>query len=168
MADLTPRQKRFVEEYLIDLNATQAAIRSGYSVKTAKEIGAENLTKPYIEAAVARAMAERSRRTGVTGDRVILELAKLGFVNISDVANFDDATVRDESSRDDTAAIQSVKVKRIPTDDGDIVERELKLHDKVKSLDLLGRHLGIWNDKLKVSIAPPRVIRDDLGDNDNG
>ena len=166
MAKLSARQERFVEEYVIDLNATQAAIRAGYSVKTAKEIGAENLTKPYIQAAVGRIMAERSRRTGVTADRIILELAKLGFVNISDVADFDDATVRDEANRNDTAAIQSVKVKRIPTDGGDIVERELKLHDKVKSLDLLGRHLGIWNDKLKINGGVPVVIRDDLPDDD--
>ena len=150
MGQLGAKQQRFVEEYMIDLNGTQAAIRAGYSVKTANEQGSRLLANVNVQAVIARIMAERSRRTGVTADRVILELAKLGFVNIADVADFDDATVRDEANRDDTAAVQSVKVKRIPSEDGDIVERELKLHDKVKSLDLLGRHLGIFNDRLKL------------------
>jgi phage terminase small subunit len=150
VGDMTARQKRFVEEYLIDLNATQAAIRAGYSVRTAKQIATENLSKPIIEAAIGREMAIRSKRTGVTADRVITELAKLGFVNIGDVADFDRATVQEGANRDDTAAIQAIKVKRTPTDDGTIIERELKLHDKVKSLDLLGRHLGMWNDRLKL------------------
>ena len=74
---MTKKQKRFVEEYLIDLNATQAAIRAGYSPTTAKEIGCENLTKPNISEAIAKAMAERSRRTGVNQDRVLQELAKI-------------------------------------------------------------------------------------------
>ena len=150
MARLTPKQQRFVDEYLIDLNATQAAIRAGYSAQTANEQGSRLLTNVSVEAAIKRSIAERSRRTGVTADRVIMELAKIGFVNIADVADLDHATIQDGALRDDTAAIQSVKVKRIPVEDGDIVERELKLHDKVKSLDLLGRHLGIFNDKLKL------------------
>lgn len=74
---MTKKQKRFVEEYLIDLNATQAAIRAGYSPATAKEIGCENLTKPNISEAIAKAMAERSRRTGVNQDRVLQELDDL-------------------------------------------------------------------------------------------
>jgi len=64
VARLTAKQKRFIEEYLIDMNATQAAIRAGYSPDSAKEIGCENLTKPNIKAAIDKAMAERSRRTG--------------------------------------------------------------------------------------------------------
>ena len=150
MARLEARQKRFVEEYLIDLNATQAAIRAGYSPHTAKEIGCENLTKPNIEAAVKRAMAERSKRTGINADRVLMELAKIGFVNIVDTADLDSATVQEGANRDDTAAIQSVKVKRIPTENGDIVEREVKLYDKGKALEQLGRHLGLFNDKMTV------------------
>ena len=82
---MTKKQKRFCEEYLIDLNATQAAIRAGYSPDTAKAIGCENLTKPDIRAHIDRAMAERSRRTGVNADRVIQELAKIAFVNATDV-----------------------------------------------------------------------------------
>lgn len=85
MAKLTPKQERFVEEYLIDLNATQAAIRAGYSPNTAKDIGCENLVKPNIRACIDKEMAERSKRTGINKDRVIRELARLAFVNANDV-----------------------------------------------------------------------------------
>lgn len=164
---LTKKQQRFVEEYLIDLNAAQAAIRAGYSTDTAKEIGCENLTKPNIKASIDKALAERSKRTGVNADRVILELAKIAFVNPTDVINMDEATVRGEANRDDTAAIASVKVKRIPTDDGDITEREVKIYDKIKALELLGKHMGMFTDKFKVEGAIPIVIKDDLDDEDD-
>jgi len=163
---LTKKQKRFVEEYLVDLNATQAAIRAGYSTQTAYSIGDENLKKPEIKNAIEKALAERSRRTGVNADRVILELAKIAFVNPTDVINMDEATVRGEANREDTAAISSVKVKRIPTEDGDIVEREIRTYDKIKALELLGKHLGMFTDKFKVEGAIPVVIHDDLDDED--
>lgn len=163
---LTKKQKRFVEEYLVDLNATQAAIRAGYSTQTAYSIGDENLKKPEIKNAIEKALAERSRRTGVNADRVILELAKIAFVNPTDVINMDEATVRSEANREDTAAISSVKVKRIPTEDGDIVEREVRTYDKIKALELLGKHLGMFTDKFKVEGAIPVVIHDDLDDED--
>ena len=70
---MTKKQKLFVEEYLIDLNATQAAIRAGYSPDTAGSIGGENLKKPEISAAIAKAMAERSKRTGINQDRILQE-----------------------------------------------------------------------------------------------
>ena len=84
---MTKKQNRFVEEYLIDLNATQAAIRAGYSIECAREIGYENMTKPDIQKAIAKAMAERSKRTGVNQDRIVLELAKLALVNMADIVD---------------------------------------------------------------------------------
>lgn len=158
MAKMTERQKRFIAEYLIDLNATQAAIRAGYSVKTAGSIGDENLKKPEINSAIAKEMAKRSKRTGVNQDRVVLELAKIAFVNASDVIDADTATVKDDATADDTAAIQSIKVKVFPTKDGEGVEREIKLGDKLKALELLGKHLGMWNDKLDLNVNLPIVI----------
>lgn len=151
MARLTAKQKRFIEEYLIDLNATQAAIRAGYSPHTAKEIGYENLTKPHIRAHVDKAMAERSKRTGINAERVVIELARIGLINPGKLINFDKATVRADATEDDLAAVQSVKVKTIPTEDGDIVEREVRLYDKNRALELLGKHLGIFTDNVKVS-----------------
>lgn len=76
---LTPKQQRFVGEYLVDLNATQAAIRAGYSARTAGKIGSENLSKPEIAAAVSAAQDERAKRTGITADRVLQELALIAF-----------------------------------------------------------------------------------------
>lgn len=158
MAKLTEKQRRFVAEYLIDLNATQAAIRAGYSVKTAKDIGSQNLAKLNISQAIAERMAERSKRTGVNQDRVVLELAKIAFINAADVIDSDDATIKAGATADDTAAIQSVKVKVIPTKEGEGVEREIRLNDKLKALELLGKHLGMWNDKLDVNLNIPVVI----------
>lgn len=155
---MTKKQKRFVEEYLVDLNATQAAIRAGYSPQTARDIGCENLTKPNIQNAIATAMAERSRRTGINQDRVIQEIAKLAFLNPIDVIDMDEATIKGEANRDDTACIASVKMKVIPGEDGNITEREIKTYDKLKALELLGKHLGMFSDKLKVEGAIPVVI----------
>ena len=145
---MTKKQKLFVEEYLIDLNATQAAIRAGYSPDTAKEIGCENLTKPNIRACIDREMAERSKRTGVNADRVVQELAKIAFVNAVDVIDPKTATVKEDALSEDTAAIQSVKVKTFG-DDG--LEREIKMADKLKALELLGKHMGMFKDKVELS-----------------
>lgn len=166
MAKLSEKQQRFVDEYLIDLNATQAAIRAGYSVRTAQEQGYQLLRKTSVQTEIAKHMARRSKRTGLNQDRVVMELAKIAFVNAADVINSEDATIRTGATADDTAAIQSVKVKVIPTKEGEGVEREIRLNDKIKALELLGRHLGMWNDKIDVKGAVPVVISgsDDLED----
>ena len=164
MAKLTAKQKRFVEEYLIDLNATQAAIRAGYSPHTAKEIGYENLTKPHIRARVDEALAERSKRTGINADRVVRELARIAFVNAADVINFDSVTLSENASEDDTAAIASVRVKTIPTDAGEGVEREIRICDKLKALELLGKHLGMFNNDPESNAPVTVVINYDYGD----
>lgn len=158
MAKMTEKQKRFVEEYLIDLNATQAAIRAGYKVDNARQIATENLAKPYIAEAIKKALAERSRRTGINQDRVIQELAKIAFVNITDVVN-GDCEILSDANEADLAAIESVKVKTIPTKSGEVgVERELKLSSKLKALEMLGKHLGMWNDKLDVNMNIPIIF----------
>ena len=118
---MTDKQARFCEEYMIDLNATQAAIRAGYSPKTANEQAARLLANVSIQNRIAQLQAEQSRRTGVSADRVVRELAKVAF---------------------DLAAVQSVKVKTFGEDG---LEQEVKLADKLKALDLLGRHLGMFN-----------------------
>lgn len=163
---LTKKQQTFVDEYLIDLNATQAAIRAGYSSHTAKDIGCENLSKPNIRACVDKAMAERSKRTGVNQDRVIRELAKIAFVNAANLINFKCASVEEDATEDDTAAIQSVKVKITPSEDGDIIEREVKLYDKRAALVDLGKHLGMFIDRLDINLPITVIIQDDYGDGD--
>ncbi len=156
---MTQKQKRFIEEYLIDLNATQAAIRAGYSPDTAKSIGSENLTKPDIQARIAKAMAERSKRTGVNADRVVIELAKIAFAKITDAVDPATATIKQDATEEDLACIQSIKIK--PNEFG--TEREVKMYDKRAALVDLGRHLGMWNDKLQVSgIKEEQAKLDDL------
>lgn len=112
MGKLTNKQKRFIEEYLIDLNATQAAIRAGYSSDTAKDIGCENLAKPNILAHVSKALAERSKRTGINQDRVIRELAKIAFADIGDMICLDRLKLKRDISKDDTASISQIKVRK--------------------------------------------------------
>lgn len=154
---LTKKQKLFVEEYLIDLNATQAAIRAGYSSDTAQQMGSENLSKPVIKNAIDRAMAERSRRTGINQDRVIRELARIAFVNAADVINMKTATLKDDASEDDTAAVQSVKVKSFGEDG---LEREIKMADKLKALELLGKHLGMFQNNVNVNVESSSKLDD--------
>lgn len=161
---MTKKQKRFVEEYLIDLNATQAAIRAGYSPATAKEIGCENLTKPNISEAISKAMAERSRRTGINQDRVLQELARIGFAKITDVVDPDTAKIRPDASEDDLACIQSIKIK--PNEFG--TEREVKLYDKKSALVDLGKHLGLFKDKMELTGDMDLNITIDYGEDDTG
>ncbi len=159
--ELTDKQKRFVEEYLVDLNATQAAIRAGHSVKTAGSIGCENLTKPKIQQAIAERMAQRSKSTGVSQERVIQELSKIAFVTMTDVVD-GEGCIRPDAPPEGLACIESIKY-RGARDGGGLgtVEREVKLASKLKALELLGKHLGMWNDKLDVKVAVPVVISGD-------
>lgn len=163
---MTPKQRLFIEEYLIDLNGTAAAIRAGYSPKTATEQASRLLSKVNIRACVEKSLAERSRRTGINQDRVIRELARVALVNPADVINMNEATVWGDASNDDTAAIQSVKVKKIPAEDGTITEREIRMADKIKALELLGKHLGMFTDKLNVNAEMAVKIVDDIDDKD--
>jgi phage terminase small subunit len=164
---MTKKQKIFVEEYLIDLNATQAAIRAGYSPATARIIAAENLAKPNISAAVEKALAERSKRTGINADRVVKELARIAFVKITDVVDPYDVTIKADASEDDLAAIQSVKVKTMDGDKGSSEEREVKLNDKIRALELLGKHLGMWDDRLNVEMDGDININVNYGDDND-
>lgn len=103
---MTNKQKRFCEEYLVDLNATQAALRTGYSEKTAASIASENLQKPEILGYIAKLRVEQSKRTGITADKVLEELSKVAF---------------------------------FPAE-----ECELKASDKLRALELIGKHIGMF------------------------
>lgn len=169
MADLTDKQSRFVEEYLVDLNATQAAIRAGYSENTAHSIGHENLSKPEIADAIAQAQQERSERTKVTQDMVIRELARIGFSDLRKLMS-DDGVLKQPSDWDDetAAAISSMEVvRRGPnwTKDKDKEDEEpeythkIKTWDKNSALEKLAKHLGMFVDKVEHSGAVTQVHR---------
>ncbi len=140
---LTRRQQRFVDEYLIDLNGTQAAIRAGYSPQTANEIAAENLTKPSVKVAVDQAIAHRANRSHVTQDEVVLELKRIA-----------------------RRAISSFEVEQRTTEDGQTrTVRRVRFWPKTDALDKLARHLGMLVDRhedeakgrfvLNITLAPP-------------
>lgn len=154
---LSEQRQRFVEEYLIDLNGTQAAIRAGYSVKTAQEQSSRLLSNVMVQQAIAKRMAERSKRTGINQDRVVLELAKIAFVKMTDAVD-SNGRIREDATDDDLACIESIKYKESDNEFGGSVEREVKIGSKLKALELLGKHLGMWNDKLDVNITQPVVI----------
>lgn len=147
MARLTAKQRRFCEEYLIDLNATQAAIRAGYSPKTARFIANENLTKPYIQKRIQNQMEERSKRTNVTQDMVVQELAKIGFSDITDYLKVKNNHVEifdtDNIPREKLAAIAEIKESNYGL--------SIRLYDKIRALELLGRHLGMFKDRVEVT-----------------
>ena len=158
---LTAKQIRFVDEYLVDFNATQAAIRAGYKAKTAHVIGAENLRKPKIAEEIARRQKDLQRRTEVTQERVVKELARVAFADATDYVQVETRIINRgevkvpielavhketaELSADQRAAIASIKQGANGV--------EIKLHDKIKALELLGRHIGMFNDKLSLSGA---------------
>lgn len=154
---LSEQRQRFVDEYLIDLNGTQAAIRAGYSAKTANEQASRLLTNVSVQQAISEKMAERSKRTGINQDRVVTELAKIAFVKMTDIVD-NQGKIKSTATDDDLACIESVKYKESESDTGSSVEREVKIASKLKALELLGKHLGMWNDKLDVSITQPIVI----------
>lgn len=144
---LTPKQQRFVEEYLIDLNATQAAVRAGYSEKTSEVIGHQLLKKTLVAEAVAQAQAERSERTEVTADNVVRELARIGFEDMGVYAKWGpDGVSLVESSEVDTKPV--AEVKETHSKYGSSIS--FKLHDKVAALEKLGKHLGIFIDRAEI------------------
>lgn len=156
---LTPQQQRFVEEYLVDLNATQAAIRAGYSAETAQQQGSRLLLNVVVGKAVADAMAERSVRTRVTADRVLTELARIGLADIRSVvawrANTAETGKEDEDGVPETRAFNEVELIGSADIDHDAAAAvaeisqgkdgalKIKMHNKVAALQEIGRHLGI-------------------------
>lgn len=161
---LTEKQARFVAEYLVDLNATEAAKRAGYSEKTAYSIGFENLRKPEIQEAIAEAMDARAKRTSITQDRVLQELARIAFANGTDFARIV-STPTVTTVVDDEGFVQQVlrpvqRVELVDTERVDPEKRaaiagikegkfgiEVKSHDKIRALELLGQHLGMFDRK---------------------
>lgn len=141
---LTEKQKRFCDEYLIDLNATQAAIRAGYSEETARAIGSQNLTKVNIAEYIEKQLKKREQRTELTQDFVIRELLNIAGASGTDFAWVDDIGLAriiptsqvDESKR---SAIASIKAGANGT--------EVKTYDKIRALELLGKHLGMFSER---------------------
>lgn len=153
--ELTPRQADFVAEYLKDLNATQAAIRAGYSAKMAQHLGYQLLQKPPVQAAIAAALAARTQRTQIDADHVLRRLAEQDAADLADIIA-DDGTVKPISQwpavwrRGLVAGIEVVTFGNAEKGLGEITK--LKLADRMKNLELMGRHtaVGAWRDKVEL------------------
>lgn len=164
--ELTPKQRAFVREYLIDLNATQAAIRAGYSMKTARQIGEENLSKPDIRAAIDAAMNLRAERTDITADRVLRELAKIGFADIRKAVKWQTSLVTEEDNPEggEIAVIKNIVTNNVQLVASEEIDDEtaaaiaeisqnatgglkIKLHDKRAALVDIGKHLGMFVER---------------------
>lgn len=177
MSEMNPKQAQFVREYLIDLNATQAAIRAGYSAKTAYSQGERLLKHVEVAKAIADAKEERAVRTDISADMVLRELLKIATADMADVTDwgvkeiaigFDESgkKLRQEDIGDATVVqyVDAPFVTPINRDDlpADVrsavaevkLTREgfsIKMHDKIGALTLIGRHLAMWTDKVEVS-----------------
>ena len=128
----------------------------------------KTLHKPEIRARIDAAMAELSKRTGVNQERIVRELVKVAFVDATHVVDFESGKLLPNASADDTAAIASVKVKQIPTDAGMGIEREIRMADKLKALELLGKHLGMFTDNVRLTGDMGVQIVDDIPDSGTG
>lgn len=150
---LTPKQSRFVDEYLVDLNATQAAIRAGYSAKTAKSIGGQNLSKVDIAAEIQVRMKSREDRTEITQDRVLAEYAKLAFLDPRKFYDEQGGLIPIHKLDADTAAaVAGMDVAEINVGETAIGQlKKIKISDKKGALDSIARHLGMFNDKLDLT-----------------
>lgn len=155
---LTAKQQRFVDEYLIDLNGTQAAIRAGYSEKTAEQGAVQLLRNTKVRLAVDTAIAERAKRTGVTADRVIQELSRLAFSDLRKVLDGDGNLKSPQQWDDDAAAaISSIEVVTKPGETDSDGSRsvlgvsKIKVWDKNSALEKLGKHLGLYVDRHEVT-----------------
>jgi phage terminase small subunit len=155
---MTPKQERFVAEYLIDLNATAAAKRAGYSDKTARAIGHENLTKPDIAAAVAEGKARQLDSMEVTAERVLRELARLAFSDIRGVFDENGGLLKPHELSDDVARmIASIEVTKERSykkgDDETVIEyvSRVRTVDKLGALNTLAKHLKLLTDRVEHS-----------------
>lgn len=179
-SELTAKQRAFVREYLVDLNATQAAIRAGYSEDTAYAIGAENLRKPQLASAIDAAMKLRSERTQITADMVLKELAKIGFADIRRAVKWQSSLITEEDNPEggDTVIFKTIVTNNVQLVSSEEIDDEtaaavseisqnatgglkIKLHDKRAALVDIGKHLGMFTDRVQLSgeVAVTSVTR---------
>lgn len=163
----TDKERLFCYEYIIDKNKTKAAIRAGYSERTAGKTGWEISEKPKIKARIDEMMEDTFSKLEVTRENIIAELARIALSDIGEMFN-EDGTMKPlhEIPEDTRRAIAGVDVDELFEGRGEEREhigftKKLKMWDKNKALELLGKSLKMWTDKLEVSDRP-RVIRKDF------
>ena len=143
---MTDKQKRFINEYIVDLNATAAAKRAGYSEKTAYSIGQRLLKNVEVQEEIQQIQDKMQNRLEITQERVLEELAAIAFAKGTDFAQIDECGAVDlvptsDLSEEKKKAIASIKQGRYG-------RAEIKLHDKLRALEMLGRYLGVFDNRL--------------------
>lgn len=168
MADLTDKQKKFCEQYVLDFNGAQAAIRAGYSEDTAKEIASENLTKPNIQEYLAQLKSQAASEYGITKQQLIDELRKVAFFDIRKIYSEDNSLLNIKSFDDDSAgAVAGIEIDELWEYNPDLDKREVvgntkkvKIHNKISAIERVSKMLGydapiqtevkaniIWNEQ---------------------
>lgn len=161
MAKMTAKQQLFCDEYLVDLNATQAAIRAGYSKKTARAIGQENLTKPYIKQYIEKRMAEKEEALIAKQDEVMKYLTSVMRREMSEHVV---VTLTEEKSYYEPDANGTMRKKTEKKETSEIVEIPARLQDANKAAELLGKAYALFTDKLEADMDMELNVTVDYGD----
>lgn len=150
MSHLTPKQSRFVLEYLVDLNATKAAVRAGYSPRTANEQASQLLGKPAVQAAIDAAKLERAERTKIDADWVLTRLADEADADLADL--YDDKNnllpIEDWPLIWRQGLVSGVEIEVLFEGKGDSrVEvghvKKIRMSDRIRRLELIGKHVRV-------------------------
>jgi phage terminase small subunit len=169
MAKLTPKQKQFCDEYLIDFNASAALLRAGYKSKNPDVDGYQLLVRPSVQEYIKIRMKAREKRTEITQDRVLQELAKIGFADIKDFLRYrTERTIVDTDDEGEPVIgyKQIVEAKASDEIDGTLVNEvsvgrdgtfKFKLHDKMAALEKMGKHLGMFVDRVQAQVVSTNV-----------
>lgn len=162
-ADLNERQRRFAHEYVVDLNGKQAAIRAGYAERSAEVTASRLLCHAKVAPLVQSLLDDRAKRTNVTADRVVAELAAIAFADLTDIATWGEEgelllTAAEDLPPAARAALREVYSTTSTVTFGDDQERsttykKVKQHDKLRALELLGRHLGMFKKDVDVKVS---------------
>ena len=158
---LTEKQKRFCNEYLIDLNATQAAIRAGYSEKTAKQIGQQNLTKLDVQEYIKKRMAEKEDALIAKQDEVLQTLTRVLRRQEKDAVV---VTCKERSSGYDENGKKVIVEKEVPR----VVQIPTRVNDLNKAAELLGKRYGLYTEKIETDVDMELNINIDYGEDDTG
>ena len=163
---MTAKQRRFVQEYLVDSNATQSAIRAGFSKRTAGIIGDQLLKKTLVAAEIQKLQEQISKKLGVDAEKVMSELINIAFADLGEVVSWGpDGVVLKNSARLTLEQRHLIaEVSQSDTPSGTNVK--VKLHDKLKALELIGKKLGMFVEKREfegalVLLAPQQIVKDD-------
>lgn len=147
MPELTEKQQLFVKSYLTHFNATRAALEAGYSEDTAPQIGWDILQKDYIQDTIKAQLTVKMDKLEISGDRILSEIAKVAFADLGDYVLYDnDGLVIKSSNMVDTGPVQEVSI----TQGKEGPNKKIRLYDKLKALEMLGRSKGLFQDTTKI------------------